>query len=170
MFVTDVGRLAGVSRSTVAQVISGQAVRIHRDTSAAILGVPIPDGDFTGCNGIVSALSAQRRIQGLSTRGFSLHVMAREIGTSDFTVETIRNGKRAHIRKGMDQAIRATHDRLWDADPLNFGMTPRGVADVLKWAALQGWAPPAAWDDETIGDPGATPRGLRRQQLEAIRE
>lgn len=160
MFVTDIARLAGVSRSIVGQVISGRVERIHRDTSAAILGVPLPKAGFTGCDGIVSALAAQRRIRALSARGFSLVAMAREFEASVFTVDSIRNGKRTRIRASMDHAIHAAYNRLWNADPLEYGVTPGGVTQARNWAASQEWPPPAAWDDDTIGDPKAKPKGM----------
>jgi transcriptional regulator with XRE-family HTH domain len=160
MFVTDIARLAGVSRSIVGQVISGRVSRVHRDTAAAILGVPAPRKGFVGCDGIVSALAAQRRIRALSRRGFSLKAMARETGASVFTVDSIRNGNRTRIRASMDQAIHAAYNRLWNADPLDFGVTPGGVTQARNWAAEQEWAPPAAWDDDTIGDPRAKPKGM----------
>lgn len=168
MFVTDIARLAGVSRSIVGQVISGRVVRIHRDTASAILGVPVPREEFVGCDGIVSALAAQRRLRALSRRGFSLKAMARETGASVFTVDTVRNGNRTRIRASMDQAIHAAYNRLWNADPLEFGVTPGGVTQARNWAIEQEWAPPAAWDDDTIGDPGAKPKGLLPRTREEI--
>jgi len=168
MFVTDIARLAGVSRSIVGQVISGRVSRIHRDTAAAILGVPVPRKEFVGCDGIVSALAAQRRIRALSARGFSLTAMAREMGASVFTVDSLRNGKRTRIRASMDQQIHAAYNRLWNADPLDFGVTPGGVTQARNWAAEQEWAPPAAWDDDTIGDPKAKPKGMLPKSREEI--
>ncbi|MGO5480449.1 hypothetical protein ACTQVS_09920, partial [Anaerovoracaceae bacterium HCP3S3_H6] len=35
---------------------------------------------------------------------------------------------------------------------------------VRNYAERQGWAPPAAWDDDTIDDPTATPHGIRHTQ------
>lgn len=168
MFVTDIARLAGVSRSIVGQVISGRVSRIHRDTAAAILGVPVPRKEFVGCDGIVSALAAQRRIRALSARGFSLTAMARQMEASVFTVDSIRNGKRTRIRASMDQQIHAAYNRLWNADPLDFGVTPGGVTQARNWAAEQEWAPPAAWDDDTIGDPKAKPKGMLPRNREEI--
>jgi hypothetical protein len=168
MFVTDIARLAGVSRSIVSQVISGRVARIHRDTAEAILGVSIPRKNFGGCDGIVSALAAQRRIQALSARGFSLVVMAREMKTSVFTVDSIRNGKRTRIRVSMNAKIEEAYDRLWQADPLEVGVTPGGVTQAKNWAASQGWPPPAAWDDDEIADPRAKPRGYPQKKNDRI--
>ncbi|WGV35914.1 helix-turn-helix DNA-binding domain protein [Streptomyces phage Frankenweenie] len=168
MFVTDIARLAGVSRSIVGQVISGRVARIHRDTAAAILGVPVPRKEFVGCDGIVPALTAQRRIRALSRRGFSLKVMAREMNASVFTIDSIRNGNRVRIRASMDQAIHAAYNRLWNVDPLSLGVTPGGVTQARNWAIEQEWPPPAAWDDDTIGDPKAKPKGMLPKDRDEI--
>lgn len=162
MFVTDIARLAGVSRSIAGQVISGRVRRVHRDTAAAILGVRVPKENWGGCNGIISALAAQRMLQALSARGFSLAVMAEQIDTSVFSVDLIRNGKRTRIRMSMNNAISKAYKRLWDANPVEFGVTPSGATQARNHAIAQGWPPPAAWDDEELSDPKAQPKGYRK--------
>lgn len=48
--------------------------------------------------------------------------------------------------------VRALYDDLWDKP----GPEPRAV----QWAKKYGYAPPMAWDEDTIGDPDATPQHM----------
>lgn len=55
-------------------------------------------------------------------------------------------------------AVRALYDELWDAIPPAAAWRERQATSRARGlAARYGWAPPMAWDDETIDDPAAVP-------------
>ncbi|WP_031189507.1 MULTISPECIES: hypothetical protein [Streptomyces] len=55
------------------------------------------------------------------------------------------------------QTVAAGYGRLWNTDPRMHGIPPGSITRALRYARAQRWAPPAAWDDETIDDPTAGP-------------
>jgi hypothetical protein len=54
-------------------------------------------------------------------------------------------------------AVAAAYDRLWNQDPRQHGVTVGTYKKVRGVARAHGWAPPGAWDDDTIDDPTAHP-------------
>jgi len=55
------------------------------------------------------------------------------------------------------RAMRALYDELWQADPADHGASPGGITRARRYAAERRWAPPQAWDDDTIDNPDAFP-------------
>ncbi|WP_372412057.1 hypothetical protein [Streptomyces luteireticuli] len=104
--------------------------------------------------------------------GFTLELLAEVVGVSGETVGAIRQGRRVYVRVSVAQAITAAYTRLWNADPVELGVSRAGVVRAKSWASKHGWEPPAAWDD--IDDPACMPdTGVRencgRDELAAYR-
>ncbi|MFE0472732.1 hypothetical protein ACFW2V_14055 [Streptomyces sp. NPDC058947] len=156
----DIAARTGLAPTTVNAIISGRVDRIYRDTSEAILALPLPPKGYKSkYDGLIDAIAGQRMLRALSARGFPLPVLAREVGVARETVGGIRLGARRHIRLSIDRAIVEAYNRLWNADPADFGVSPGDVKRAQGWAKSQGWPPPAAWDDEDLRDPEAKPKG-----------
>lgn len=160
MPAAEIARWTGLSVTTVTGLVSGRRTTTYRVSAEAILALPAPGRDYRSpADGLVDATAARRRLRALSVRGFTLPVLAAQTGVTEETVGSIRQGRRAFVRVSVNQAVTAAYNRLWNADPLAHGATLSGYVRAKSWAARQGWAPPAAWDDDEIADPRAWARG-----------
>jgi transcriptional regulator with XRE-family HTH domain len=158
--VNDISRISGLHKRTIRGILSGQRQFAYRESVQAILGIPIPESPHSsGCSGYIDATAARRRLQALATRGFPLLAVARESGVKQATITAIRSGRQGTVSLEIDSEISEVYRLLWKADPKKFGVPEGDSSRAMSWAASQEWAPPAAWDDETIRDPKAKPRG-----------
>lgn len=158
MSLGDMVDKTGFSKTTIADILAGRVEQIDRDTAEAILALPIPDEGYQfKHDGLVDALCAMRMLRALSANGFSLPVLAREVGSSGETIGGVRSGRRQRVRISLDRKILQAYERLWKADPVDFGISVGDREKAKSWAASKGWAPPAAWDDDEIRDPNAHP-------------
>lgn len=167
MSLADIAQKASVARGTVGHLVAGRVERIHRDTERAILAIPLPTKEYRPeLDGMTDALAARRITQALSARGFSLPVLAREMKTTTETIGAIRQGRRAVIRVGMEREIFHAYRRMWDADPLAYGIARPDSNRAKAWAKKAAWAPPAAWNEEDLRNPEAKPKGLIKDRGE----
>lgn len=106
----------------------------------------------------VDPTGTMRRVQALAAIGWSLTEVARRLGTEPCVVQAICRGDRTRVYRRTAERVRAVYDQL--------SMTPRigtdersriSVTMTLSLAKANCWAPPLAWDDDTIEDPAATP-------------
>ncbi|PWJ23301.1 Homeodomain-like domain-containing protein [Branchiibius hedensis] len=142
---------AGVSVSQISRIAGGQeqvrrpyAARIQAVTPAAILA-------RSGAEDFVPAVGARRRIEALQAIGHSSTTIAEAMagGATADVVRNIKGHPGAWIsRTNHERALRA-YERLWD--------TPGTSRQTLGAARRLGFAPPLAWDDDTIDDPGGQP-------------
>lgn len=145
-----IARLAGEHPSALSTLTqAGHAAylkRIRSEREERILAVR-----FT-LNGIpdshrVSSAGTKRRIEALMRNGWSLANIGQRLGVTTQAVYgyRLRPGVTAHVAR----TIRDLYDDLWDQ--------PGPGTRVRRYAEAQGYPPAAAWDDETIDDPNATP-------------
>lgn len=154
----EISERSGVSVSSVRNLIAGRMERMERANAEAILGLPIPKGDYEATEEMLcDATASRRRLQALGVCGFPRLILAREIGISSHVVGDIRDGRQDRVLLSTHRAIESVYDRWWNADPKQFGARECEVTLTKKRAAREHWAPPAAWDEETIGDPTAKP-------------
>lgn len=151
MSVLDIAVRSGVSDSAVRSLTRGAYANIHRTTHDAILGIPIPTpGHQPAHNGFIDATGARHRLQALGAIGFGLPYLSRRLNVSTQALGVVRRGKRDRIRVGVNQAIRALYDELWDQDPAQYDLAPESVAALQLHASRQGWKRPADLDDDAI--------------------
>jgi len=142
----QVAREAGVEPATVQRLVKGQ-VRVRATTAEKILRVPM---NVRVSVGDVPTVGAVRRIRALYALGHFNRVIAAEAGISRDAVYYLASGKWSTIKVGVDDGVRAAYDRL--------SMTAGGSWKTRVHAERNGWAPPLAWDDDTIDDPQAVAR------------
>jgi transcriptional regulator with XRE-family HTH domain len=93
-----------------------------------------------------------RRLRALAVCGWSVRALAAEVGATTVDVGRWQKGEqRVHVDSLY--RIAAAYERLRDEKPP--GERP---ARTRNEAARKGWVGPDAWDDDTIDDPGASPR------------
>lgn len=140
-----IARVAGVSPGHVARVLTDPDKKlIDRRVEAALLRVthrPHP------AQAVCLAIGAQRRAQALAAMGWSISWQAEQLGkrVTNYSTEL------RHVRLSYPTWV-AVKD-LYDRHSMTRGPFPVAA----KRAHSAGWAPPLAWDDDTIDDPTATP-------------
>ncbi|WP_416477068.1 hypothetical protein [Streptomyces sp. LKA04] len=132
-------------------LISGKRTEINRTTQDKILAVP--PGAEPSAGMYIDATGPRRRLQALSALGYSGRHIADRIGTSEVRIHKIANGSQPTVRYGLVRRIKHLYDEL-SQTPAPAG---RSRTRVIRHAHSNGWAPPVAWDDDTIDDPKAHP-------------
>lgn len=172
----QVSVLSGVSARSVIQklIYSHQGrppqQRVRRDVAQKILAVT-PSFDHLAEHALVPAAGTVRRLQALVTVGWTSAEIANQLGAHQTYVNLLLRGCKTRVTAGSARTVKALYDRLWDTDPSTCGVTPAAKGRALSRAKAHNWAPPAAWDDETIDDPSAQPDlGARTPRYIALAE
>lgn len=120
-------------------------------------GIPAP-------RDLVDSTGARRRMGALHVVGWSTPAIAAHLGVS---VDTLRDLYRhPQIATATHAAIARAYDELWNVAPPEVTAGQKISASRARGdAARAGWAPPLAWDDDSIDDPAACPRGVRVRDL-----
>lgn len=103
-----------------------------------------------------------RQLQALHTLGFTWTFLSAQLGyVGDHGANLnafVRREKGKHQVTAETAAdISVLYDKFSDQNPLVYGLRKCSVTRARLHARAQGWAPPIAWDDDTIGDPAASP-------------
>ena len=144
--VRALGRVTGLSATTVRKILDGDQPRVQRATAARVARLSPGDVYANQSTGHVPRVGAARRVQALLAMGWPHHALgaagivnsAQIIGASGDLI-TVQRWRQ----------VRDVYDRL--------SMTPGPSPETRGWAAKLGYAPPLAWDEEGIDDPTATP-------------
>jgi hypothetical protein len=116
---------------------------------------------------LVDGAGTRRRLQALIARGWSKRKLALRLGMkpSNFGITFV--GRR--VRASTARAVRVLYDELWDVAPPEATHGDRIAASrARRYARTQGYAPPLAWDDDTIDDPAAKPEGAGPAPLQGL--
>ncbi|WP_141724131.1 helix-turn-helix domain containing protein [Micromonospora carbonacea] len=147
--------LAGVSRGCVNRLLYGSTSRppckrVRRETAAAILAVRATT-DNLAPGQIVDAAGTRRRAQALAALGWSLSEQARRLGRTVGNYSQVLTASTVQLRTAW--SVRDLYDELSTVTP------PPGptATRTRRWAQRKGFAPPLAWDDDTIDDPSVRP-------------
>ncbi|MER6092509.1 hypothetical protein [Streptomyces bluensis] len=150
----QIGRSAGVSQSTVSQLLSGQRKSLMSATARKLVGVQITDRTDT-C--MVSTVGAMRRTQALYWMAHRSQTIADFTGLHEDTVLGIARGRWERTTAARVNAVGAAYDQL----VMRYGDSPR----AHQFAVDNAWHGPLAWDDDTIDDPSALPATDAAQPL-----
>lgn len=150
-----VAKEAGISKGIIQRLIwggpdRGPSKRITRAHSDAILATGLRVTDHYR----VDALGTIRRLQALSAAGWKHETMAGWLAMSPKNFTRLICGRQGHVAAWRARRAAALYEQRWQGPDGHPGPTAR--------AAREGWAPPLAWDDDTIDDPDARPAGARR--------
>jgi hypothetical protein len=135
-----------VSAWVACNLASGRTRRVLADSEAAILAVPLePVASQRGVNGI----GTYRRVEALQWMGWPLADIGRRVGLKPYTLCTLRSrGEPVSFR--VARAVAVVFDEL--------AHLPGPSKQTATKARRRGYAPPLAWDDDTIDDPDALPQ------------
>ncbi|MEW5658295.1 hypothetical protein ABGT92_23615 [Streptomyces cinereoruber] len=129
----------------------GDRKEINRTTETKILAARLAEEPAPGV--YLDANGSVRRLQALAAIGYSGRVIALQIGTTEARIHKIMGGKQRFVRHKVASRINALYVEL-SSKPAPPG---RSRTRVIKHAADNGYAPPTAWDPDTIDDPDAIP-------------
>lgn len=153
--VRGIAEAAGISPSVVSRLRLGRQPSIRRPVAAALGNVTMTAivGRPNGA-GFVPNLGARRRIQAMLAIGWR---------HEDINAATGKGRSQVILAQAGDWISRDNHDAIARAYAQLAGR-PGPSAATRGRAAKLGYAPPAAWDDDTIDDPAALPQHLAPEQ------
>lgn len=166
----DIARAADTTCPTLDHIRRGDYGKIRTEIAHRILAV---DPTRTSPDRyLLDATGTRRRLQALYWRGYSTEAILRLTGlASAKNVRDITRGASAHVERETRDAVADAYRRLADTDPAEHGVTSDAVHRARAYALRRGFAPAAAWDDDTIDDPAASPDlGAKTKRRDALAE
>src|ERR1019366_2657499 len=112
---------------------------------------------------LVGGAGTRRGVQALVAAGWSQAQLAGQLMTSPGRVGVLLREER--VTAGKAAAVRELYERLWSPPPPDDDPRTRIAASRARnHAAVRGWAPPMAWDDEELDKAdGPSAEGWRRR-------
>lgn len=145
------GQIADAARCTdgaISRVSRHQYPTIAADLADRILAAR-PTVSIVEERTSVSAVGTIRRVQALIAIGHSLISIAEASGITKTALGHIVNHSHGTITARNARSVASVYAN-WSERPGSFVRSRNRARDL-------GWPPPAAWDDDTIDDPTATP-------------
>lgn len=151
----QIAEAAGTSTWVPHKLTTGATRYLLAESEAAILAVPLmPRASHRGVDGT----GTYRRLEALQWMGWTLTEIAGRVGLRPHTLTTLRSrGEMVSHRVAL--AMAAVYEQL--------SHQPGPSRMTATKARRRGYAPPLAWDTDTIGNPAARPRGVRRELVSA---
>lgn len=152
-----IAELAGLHRTHIMSVNHGRsrtkpdqpATKISTRVAAAILAIPIPDNPVAvaAAGARIDSTGTVRRLQALVALGYPAAGLGERIGVNVSNMAHTMRATRVTVRRARQVA-----DLYEQCSHL-----PGESKRARMRAQRQGWAPPLAWDEDTIDDPAASP-------------
>jgi hypothetical protein len=155
-----VAKLAGVSPATLRRLdglLPGRPATRHMrpETARAILAIR-PGLAAYAASARIDPTGTRRRLQALVAIGWTQTALAARLGMTVGNFTTML--RRPAVTAGTARAVVRLYDEMWDRPAPASTATERArVRTAKRCAQRHGWAPPQAWDDGALDDPGATP-------------
>lgn len=140
-----IAEAAGMLKSSIWYLDHGVRTSIRADTERRILAVRFEPR-------AIPATGTMRRLQALSALGFTFDDIGTRVGIAAGTVGQIARGMRVIVTHTTADSVAKVYAEL----SMSVGPSDR----ARNRAVSKGWAPPLAWDEDTIDDPGAEPAGV----------
>lgn len=147
--LAQIALATGISRQGLAKILRGETTRALRTSAEKILAVPADPLLAGGPDTKVPAVGAVRRLQALGAIGYPMVDLAARLGVDRINLDRYIAGQWRRMPRQFHAEIRTLFDELWNRPTTN--------ERAKSLAAKKGWAPPLAWDDDTIDDPSAVP-------------
>lgn len=140
-----IARAARLSDTVVGQMVAGHHDLVQRHTAERVAMLTLADV-FDQASGNVPSIGATRRVRALMAIGWrKADLLAQGVPSAQLVTRA-----RDWISVAGWRQTRDVYDRL--------SMTPGPSQTCRDRARSHGYAPPLAWDQDTIDDPRATPQ------------
>lgn len=140
-----IARATGLSDTAIGQLVAGRHDRVQRNTAERIATLTLADV-LGQAGGNVPSIGSTRRIQALMAIGWrKVDLEAAGVPSAQLVTRD-----RALVSAEGWRATRDVYERL--------SMTPGPSQTCRDRARARGYAPPLAWDEDTLDDPRATPQ------------
>ncbi|MGV8972222.1 MAG: hypothetical protein ACOH10_07855 [Rhodoglobus sp.] len=143
MAAEAIGKAARTEGETVRRIVRGERPQIEAAIVGRLLAVTLRP----------TSVGVARRIQALQRIGWGGPAIAAALGVTATVVSERANHPGAFVNAKAAAKVAAVYDHMAtgcpDPNPITIGR-----------ARAKGWAPPLAWDDETIDDIRAEPAGI----------
>ena len=107
---------------------------------------------------MVDSTGTLRRLRALCWAGWSRAQIAAMVRMAKPNVQALIGGEGGLVHRRTEQAVRRAYDRYWKGPPApTMAAEKSRITRARKAAELNGWAPPLAWDDDSIDNPEAKP-------------
>lgn len=107
---------------------------------------------------VVPAVGTARRLQALTVVGWPAARLSRETGVSLYRLGRLLEGTLAAVTVDEARAVAVVYERFGAVSPGLHGVSHIAARAARDRAAAARWAPPAAWDEDTVDDPEAIPQ------------
>ena len=139
----EIAKQAGISRSGLDRTRDASYSAALKVTAARVLAIPMR----VGHTATIDATGTVRRLRALTAIGWSIPLLAKEVGLTPSTLEN-------HLHRSTVSTSRAGEiAQLFS----RLQMTPGPSKRLRTLASQKGWHPPFAWDEDTIDNPAAAP-------------
>lgn len=140
-----IAQAADSSASHLREIASGRMPRIKHTTHNKIMAIrPEPSGGQ-----YIDATGSIRRVRALHAIGHTALTIAQAADSHRSRILPLLDGH-PRLRRSLAVRIEAAYNKLANQ--------PGDNARARNRAAREGWAPPGAWDDDTIDNPAARPQ------------
>jgi len=146
--IRALARAAALSDTGVKAILDGSRTHVQQLTAARVAKTSLRGIYAEQHSGHVPRAGAVRRVQALMAMGWS-HQELDRAGVPNTARLLTGTGNLVTIQRWRE--ISELYDRL--------SMTPGPSPQTRGWAKTLGYAPPLAWDEDTIDDPRAQPHG-----------
>lgn len=163
MACKDMAAATGLSESVLSQMINGRryasrsdvpVTQVHRSSFDKVMAMEFVPPVRSGAR--LPALGARRRLQALSTLGYSHRWLADELGYQKPLIWRVSSDHQAkYVYFKTHAAICELYSKLQYTDPRDVGLDPYQVTRAKNEAARKGYPGPGCWDEDTIDDPSA---------------
>lgn len=142
MGCTDIAAAVNTSAAHIREIASGRQTRIRRTTHNKIMSVrPSRTGGL-----YIDATGTVRRLRALQAIGHTIDTIAAATKTHKSRIQPLIQGQ-PRLRQKVADRVKQAYEAL--------AKQPGTAARPRNRAAAEGWAPPGAWDEDTIDDPNA---------------
>ena len=164
MTIKQISRESGVAPVTISRILDGH--RTRESTQAKLLAIEPGRREITDETpdmALVNSAGTRRRLRALVVCGWTGSRIAERLGCSATNVNlALRKGEDDSTVAHFARTVRDLYEDLWDKEPPCANRHEEARLVQISTAALErGWAPPMAWDEESIDDPAARPAEWR---------
>lgn len=161
MSMTQMADQFGSVKSTIQHLMVGKRKTMKRETYEGIMRLqpelPKRTGGTRRGGAKVDPTGTTRRLQALCAMGWTCLTAAPYIGVDARNLSNIMCGKVVYVYAVTRNEIADVYDKLQYMDPLANGTTSVGMQRSKVRSQRLGYAPPWAWDEDTIDNPKASP-------------